>query len=93
MKRLIIRVPGNQSKPIKLKIRRGTTARDILSHLQLDERYVLSPVSDLTKVFSAGADVYAQVMDRERLAAGLSPEAIEAANKYILSFFKKEGEI
>jgi hypothetical protein len=90
MKRLLIQMAGNQGKPFKIKIRPGTKAGDILAHLKLGERYVLSPVSNPTKVFSAEDDVYAQVMDREKLETRFSTEA---ADKYILSWLKKKGEL
>ena len=75
MKRLLIRIEGSTHPPFKLKIRPDTTSRDVLSHLKLDEDYVLSPLSDPNKHFSPEEDLHGLLKNDEKLIARISPEA------------------
>jgi hypothetical protein len=79
MKRLLIQVSGSTRPPFKIKIRPGTTSRNILSHLNL-AGYVLATTSDLTTEFAPEADVYRYVRNGARLIA---MTRVEAADRFM----------
>ena len=66
MKRLRVLVEGSK-RPLKLQIRPGTTTRDILAHLKLDEDYALHPLSDPQKHVSVEEPLYDHVKNDEKL--------------------------
>jgi hypothetical protein len=74
MKRLQIRIVGSTALQTA-SVRPGTSARDVLKHLQLDEEYELAFASDPTNPFPEDADVHSLVREGERLIARLSVEA------------------
>jgi hypothetical protein len=85
LKRLQVRIHHSSHPPFKLKILPGTKVSDVLAYLNLDEDYVLCPISDPAKTFTPEEGLFDLISPDAKLVAKLSPEA-EA--KYAQLFMK-----
>ena len=86
MKRLAVVIAGSDKEPLDIILHPGVTAWDILSAADLTD-CVLSPSSDLRKIFAPEEVLYDLVENDQKLIAHLSTEVSDA---YIRSFFNKE---
>lgn len=89
MRRLIIRISKSERKPIKVKVRPGTTCRDVLAHLELPG-YVLAPASDPLQEFPPEMDLFRQTRQGQRLIA---MTRVEAADRFIQNIAYGSGDI
>jgi hypothetical protein len=85
MKRLLVRIHHSTHPPFKLQICPGTKVSDVLAYLNLNDNYVLHPLSDPTKTFTSQEVLYDLTENDEKLIATLSPQAAE---KYANTFFQ-----
>jgi hypothetical protein len=75
MRHLIIRVSGS-NRTIKVKIRPGTTSKDIFEYLGLSD-YVLAPASAPLEQFLPEMDIYPCTRNGQRLIAMTEAEAVD----------------
>jgi hypothetical protein len=69
MKRFLVRIHHSTHPPYRLKLRPGTKVSDVLAYLNLNEDYVLSPISDPSKIFTPEEVLYDLIKNDEKLIA------------------------
>ena len=75
LKRLHVRIHHSTHPPFKLQICPGTKVSAVLAYLNLNDDYVIYPLSDPSKPFTPAEDLYGLIESDEKLIAKLSPEA------------------
>jgi thiamine biosynthesis lipoprotein ApbE len=88
MKHVNVQKVGSEYKVWEIHIQPGATTSEILTELNM-EHYQLAVSPNATEGFNEEEDVYAHINDGDTLYALTSTNV---ADKYILSFFNKEGE-
>ena len=69
MKTLYVSLPGANEQH-ELEIDRGTTAGDVIAHLNLEGYELIKPGSETNERFNENEDVYSAIKDEQILKAG-----------------------